>query len=739
MAETSIKITLDVADKAAQKAFENFVTSATKSDKALDHLRETGAEAFSEIGVHIGKATGLYDIFVGNLAANLAIKSFELLEEAAHKLFDLFVVDGVRAAIAQENAVNSLNVALANSGKYSKATSDEFVEFAEQLQKTSKFSNDAIIQNAALIQSLGHLDEDGLKRATQAAVDLAAGLGRDLPEASELVAKAAAGNVTALGKLGIAIQAGNTHAETFSRALRAIEERFSGSAAAQVNTYSGAVTQAANSFEDLTKQVGDLIVKNPVFVETIKAANQIFQEWTGAITSQHQALAILVGSGLVTFLETMAFVVSIVDVAARVFQTIYGVVQALSIPFLAVTVPIRALSVGLKQATEEMTEFAKDTASNLTSLGKTGDGALAGMAVKLQELRNAAETGFESVAAGANGTSAPLKNATGNVVELTEEMKKRREALKSFADELLKQADSAKTSTETQIQSARLEADSKLLIDQDQLNKKLINQVQFEQAKADIEARFDDARQTALQQQLTFDQDRILQALNQKIITETEYYRARNQLAAKFTQDELKLSADQTKKEIDNKKSIKEAEEVLYRQRVGALTDLTQLTNSKNRELFEIGKAASIAKIAVDTATGAIGAYSSLSSIPYVGPALGAAAAAALVAYGAEQAATVASTSFQYESGGIVPGTSFTGDNVVARVNSSEMILNRSQQAQLFDIANGRGSNGSQIDYQQMAAAFMAAISKQPVTVNVGGRTIVQTLREELAAGKTFA
>jgi hypothetical protein len=739
MAETSIKITLDIADKAAQKSFDNFLTSANKSDKALEKLAETGAEAFSEIGVHIGKATGLYDIFVGNLAANLAIKSFELLEEAAHKLFELFVVDGVRAAIAQENAVNSLNVALANSGKYSKATSDEFVEFAEQLQRTSKFSNDAIIQNAALIQSLGHLDEDGLKRATQAAVDLAAGLGRDLPEASELVAKAAAGNVTALGKLGISIEKGRNNAETFAAALKAIEERFSGSASAQVNTYSGAVSQASHSFEDLTKQVGDLLVKNPVVIETIKAAANIFDELTDSLSEQNVGLTLLVGSGLTVFLDTMTFCISVVDVAVRVFQTIYGVVQALSLPFLAVTVPIRALSVGLKQATDEMTEFAKDTASNLTSLGKTGDGALAGMAVKLQELRNAAETGFESVAAGANGTSAPLKNATGNVVELTEEMKKRREALKSFADELLKQADSAKTSTETQIQSARLEADSKLLIDQDQLNKKLINQVQFEQAKADIEARFDDARQTALQQQLTFDQDRILQALNQKIITETEYYRARNQLAAKFTQDELKLSADQTKKEIDNKKSIKEAEEVLYRQRVGALTDLTQLTNSKNRELFEIGKAASIAKIAVDTATGAIGAYSSLSSIPYVGPALGAAAAAALVAYGAEQAATVASTSFQYESGGIVPGTSFTGDNVVARVNSSEMILNRSQQAQLFDIANGRGSNGSQIDYQQMAAAFMAAISKQPVTVNVGGRTIVQTLREELAAGKTFA
>lgn len=42
-----------------------------------------------------------------------------------------------------------------------------------------------------------------------------------------------------------------------------------------------------------------------------------------------------------------------------------------------------------------------------------------------------------------------------------------------------------------------------------------------------------------------------------------------------------------------------------------------------------------------------------------------------------------------FENGGIVGGTSYSGDNLTAFVNSSEMILNVGQQKQLFDMANG--------------------------------------------------
>ena len=86
---------------------------------------------------------------------------------------------------------------------------------------------------------------------------------------------------------------------------------------------------------------------------------------------------------------------------------------------------------------------------------------------------------------------------------------------------------------------------------------------------------------------------------------------------------------------------------------MNTLNNLAQLQNSSNKTMRAIGKAAALVEIGISTAKGAIAAYSSLAGIPIVGPALGAAAAAALIAYGAERAAKVAGL----QEGGIVRAT----------------------------------------------------------------------------------
>ena len=65
-----------------------------------------------------------------------------------------------------------------------------------------------------------------------------------------------------------------------------------------------------------------------------------------------------------------------------------------------------------------------------------------------------------------------------------------------------------------------------------------------------------------------------------------------------------------------------------------SLNDISQLQNAKTKELAAVGKAAAIATATVDTYKAANAAYSAMAGIPIVGPALGAAAAAAAIATG---------------------------------------------------------------------------------------------------------
>lgn len=78
-------------------------------------------------------------------------------------------------------------------------------------------------------------------------------------------------------------------------------------------------------------------------------------------------------------------------------------------------------------------------------------------------------------------------------------------------------------------------------------------------------------------------------------------------------------------------------------------------------------------------------------------------AIAAVAALGATVAAALASARTQrtqrFAGGGIVGGSSFTGDRVSANVNSGEMILNRSQQARLFKLANGGVGGANEVEF----------------------------------------
>jgi len=97
-------------------------------------------------------------------------------------------------------------------------------------------------------------------------------------------------------------------------------------------------------------------------------------------------------------------------------------------------------------------------------------------------------------------------------------------------------------------------------------------------------------------------------------------------------------------------------------------------------------------QLATATANIAQGATKALAE----GGVMGTVQAALVTMSGAAQLATIIANKPvppSFATGGIVPGTSYSGDNVQANVNSGEMILNAAQQKQLWALANGRQNN----------------------------------------------
>jgi len=79
----------------------------------------------------------------------------------------------------------------------------------------------------------------------------------------------------------------------------------------------------------------------------------------------------------------------------------------------------------------------------------------------------------------------------------------------------------------------------------------------------------------------------------------------------------------------------------------GSMKTIGGIMMKGNKDQFAAGKAMAIASATIDTYRAAAGAYSAMSNIPYVGPALGAVAAAVAVASGMSQIAQISSMQYQ--------------------------------------------------------------------------------------------
>ncbi len=98
---------------------------------------------------------------------------------------------------------------------------------------------------------------------------------------------------------------------------------------------------------------------------------------------------------------------------------------------------------------------------------------------------------------------------------------------------------------------------------------------------------------------------------------------------------------------------------------------------------------------------------------------------------GTAQLTSIISTISQFATGGIVGGNQTSGDKVLVRVNSGEMILNAAQQARLFAIANGAAVQGVSVNTAGLQSIGGGISTTLGIKGRLRGRDIVMAVANE--------
>lgn len=103
---------------------------------------------------------------------------------------------------------------------------------------------------------------------------------------------------------------------------------------------------------------------------------------------------------------------------------------------------------------------------------------------------------------------------------------------------------------------------------------------------------------------------------------------------------------------------------------------------------------------------------------------------------GTAQLTSIISTISQFATGGIVGGNQTSGDKVLVRVNSGEMILNAAQQARLFAIANGAAVQGVSVNTAGLQGIGGGMSATLGISGRLRGRDIVMAVANETRSNR---
>lgn len=215
--------------------------------------------AFDDKGLKkADSAIGKSESTIGKFG-KVAGAAFAAAGAAALAYAGTLLVDGVKSAIEDEKAQVKLATALRNATgateEQIRATEDYITQAALQFGITDDKLRPSFEKLAIATGDLTKAQE-----LQALAMDVAAGTGKDLDAVSLALAKAYAGNVSALTRLGVPLDENIIKTKDFEGATKALADAFGGQAAAQADTFEGKMTRLSIAFDEAKETAGAFIL-----------------------------------------------------------------------------------------------------------------------------------------------------------------------------------------------------------------------------------------------------------------------------------------------------------------------------------------------------------------------------------------------------------------------------------------------------------------------------------------------
>lgn len=337
MADDRITVDLDLDDDRVKK----------KTDSFEKHAKKSGESAGKKFAAGFG-------IAVAALGATLVLTATQ----------------AVQASVRQEDAINRMNQSLVSTKRFSQEASQQMQQFAADLQRVTTIGDETTLEMLALAGTFARSNEEA-RKMVRAAADLAAATGTSLESGIRNLGKSFSGLTGELGESIGEIRTLTAEQLKSGLAVDLVAKKFKGFAESQVNTFSGAMKQASNSFGDLLEDIGKFITSNPVFIKAIKNAGKFLQNLQQPLKDNAQAIRDFVNNGVHFMIDSLIGMVFLIEKSAIALDKLHGWLIRLSAPLQATAGLLRVMF-----GSEIQTEIERFNATMALASDKINDGEL---------------------------------------------------------------------------------------------------------------------------------------------------------------------------------------------------------------------------------------------------------------------------------------------------------------------------------------------------------------------------